>query len=228
MKISIRKLYFFSLLVIFLSIFTWESLPEELDFVWFDISRLEQHEDKYFSPDSKSFAVPIPWDRENTSGVYINMDGNHNFVPIPYLLGVGYIIWSEDQNFLFVDNGTYAIGSFVCINIDELMVIGHIRKLGAYYQITGNNVLITTADDGYRINGLLEKFSVYQYTIRNNTVIEEVLFESDELNDYYVIDYDGENLLIRRDIFEDTFIENPWGRFQKVAEEIIIFPLPPP
>jgi hypothetical protein len=189
----------------------------------FDYSIIEHYNNRYFSPDNKSYAIPITMNMQNNSGVYINLDGIDIFIPIQQLAASTGILWSNDQNYLFVDSGTYVYRSFICINISTKEIIGYIEKMDPYYQVLDHNTIITTTRDGYRIDNLVEKHSVFLYTVEGDSISKKIVFESDEFTDYFVIDFDGEYVMINKTTFVNTNSENPWIRYHILEEEIILF-----
>ena len=175
---------------------------------------------KYYSPDNSAYAIAIQLSSKipaDKTGVYIKFEKTPgHFYHITSLVGVGEIIWSSNNDFILIDNGTYTLRSFLCMNTHKGIIIGSIPKRGNDFVYIEPNKIISTIQEGSKEKGLIGIFSVALYTILEEKIVIKTIYMGNELGDYSVVGMENNAIIVSEKIYENTNSESPWEKYKEV------------
>jgi len=209
------KRILFSILILFLNqVFFAQQITDQ-------IRNNIKNEQKYFSEDNSSFAIPVEFstsvDHYN-SGIYLNLDNNEYFINIEYLVGVGFVEWLPEDNFLIIDNGTSPFRSFIVIDLKKISITGYIPYFANEYSIVDKDTVISTGFGGYKIDNLVDMFGIFYHKIIHDYIFTEQILEPDELTNYRLINVTNNIIKYTQINYENTGTPSPWERYKKTSE----------
>ena len=175
---------------------------------------------RHYSADRKKYVQVAKYTNQipaDASGIFFSGEKTQWYLKIPSLVGVGFVEWSPNSQYLLVDNGTYAIRGFVVVELGNAKLVGTIEHLSNEYGWKSPNVLASTTRQGSRTNDIVDRFGVSFFTISQNGVARRDVLIPNELTDYHLLVKGGVMKVIRTN-YKDTGTESPWKRYKIISQ----------
>ena len=210
----------FLILLIFI-VFYSNAFSEEIPLI---VSQAIDKGEKYFSNNEQSYIVIVEYSNEipaSESGIFIHTNTYEKYISSPWLVGVGFVLWTPQDNFILIDNGTAPNRGFICLNIKTGSKMGNIGRFADEFVIIGEKYIIATTQEGYRLENLLEQYGVTLYILEDNSIYNYTVFQPEELLEFRFNQFKDDSIIIKKIYLENTNSESPWGRYKTINEVLL-------
>jgi hypothetical protein len=217
-----RRLQTIALLFVSVLLLCAQSIPH-------DAVKVLVKAEKHYSPEKKQFlqiveySATVPADE---SGILLYDGVKARWITIPSLVGVGFVDWSPDSEYVLIDSGTYAIRAFQVISTQTGKRVGKIDYLAKEFGWLSPRVVASTTSQGTRAGNVIDRFGVSFFTISQDRVVRKDVLAADELTDYNLLKTAEGKLKARRTIYKNTGTESPWERYKPSSDTELELPTP--